>query len=321
MTKKGIWLAYETTKEQLETLKKIAPNFELIKGWDENREIKFPIEHIEIIYGWKGQKSTELLTDQNSNLKWIQGQAAGVDFLDLAALKKKDILLTNSSGIHSIPIAESVFGMLLAYTRGIQEAIINQRTGTWNQTESLMEIHGKTMMIVGTGKIGKEVGRMAKAFNMKTIGINSSGHKVAFMDETYAQEELKIQAFRADIVVNILPLTKKTTHFFNDELFDSFKNKALFLNVGRGPSVEVSSLIRALDNGKLAFAGLDVFEQEPLKEESPLWNREDVLITPHISGIAENFKKRLFAIFEENLKAYVSNEDLPLNLVDYEKNY
>ena len=82
MTKKGIWLAYETTKEQLETLKKIAPNFELIKGWDENREIKFPIEHIEIIYGWKGQKSTELLTDQNSNLKWIQGQAAGVDFLD-----------------------------------------------------------------------------------------------------------------------------------------------------------------------------------------------------------------------------------------------
>ena len=93
------------------------------------------------------------------------------------------------------------------------------------------------------------------------------------------------------------------------------------MNVGRGPSVDISSLIRALDSGKLVFAGLDVFEQEPLKEESPLWNRDDVLITPHISGIAENFKKRLFAIFEENLKAYIANETLQLNVVDYEKSY
>ena len=321
MTKKGIWLAYETTKEQLEIIKKIAPNFELIKGWDEKIETDFPLENIEIIYGWKGQKSNELLNNQKSNLKWIQGQAAGVDFLNLDGLKKNNVLLTNGSGIHSIPITESVFGMLLSYTRGIQEAIKNQLTNTWDQTESLMEIHGKTIMIVGTGKIGKEVGKMAKAFNMKTIGINSSGHKVEFMDETYAQEELKVQVSKADIVVNILPLTKKTTHFFNDELFDSFKNKSLFLNVGRGPSVDISSLIRALDSGKLVFAGLDVFEQEPLKEESSLWNRDDVLITPHISGIAENFKKRLFAIFEENLKAYIANETLPLNVVDYEKSY
>ncbi|MEG0679134.1 MAG: NAD(P)-dependent oxidoreductase, partial [Carnobacterium sp.] len=193
MTKKGIWLAYETTKEQLEIIKKIAPNFELIKGWDEKIETDFPLENIEIIYGWKGQKSNELLNNQKSNLKWIQGQAAGVDFLNLDGLKKNNVLLTNGSGIHSIPITESVFGMLLSYTRGIQEAIKNQLTNTWDQTESLMEIHGKTIMIVGTGKIGKEVGKMAKAFNMKTIGINSSGHKVEFMDETYAQEELKVQ--------------------------------------------------------------------------------------------------------------------------------
>lgn len=321
MTNKGIWLAYETTKEQIETIKKIAPQFEVIKGWDKTNELDFPLDDIEIIYGFKGQRSKELMESKNSRLKWVQGQAAGVDFLDIQGLKRNKIVLTNGSGIHSIPIAESVFGMLLTYTRGIQEAIKNQQTSTWNQTESLMEINGKTMMIVGTGKIGKEVGRIAKAFNMKTIGINSNGHTVEFIDETYSQEELKKQVCRADIVVNILPLTSKTSHFFNDELFDSFKDKTLFLNVGRGPSVDSLSLIRALENGKVGFAGLDVFEQEPLVKESPLWNREDVLITPHISGIAEHFKKRLFAIFEENLKAYVTNETLPLNVIDYEKNY
>ncbi len=319
--KKAIWLAYETTKDQLEAIREIAPNYELIKAWDEKSVTDFPLDNIEIIYGWKGQKSKELLGNKNSNLKWIQGQAAGVDFLDLDSLKKNKIILTNGSGIHSIPIAESVFGMLLTYTRGIKEAIKNQRTNTWNQTKSLIEIHGKTIMIVGTGKIGKEIGRLAKAFNMKTIGINSNGRKVEFMDETYAQEALKEQVSQADIVVNILPLTQKTIHFFNDDLFHSFKDKTLFLNVGRGPSVDISSLIRALDSGKVAFAGLDVFEQEPLAAESPLWNREDVLITSHISGIAENFKKRLFAIFEKNLRTYVANEPLTENVVDYEKNY
>ncbi|SEK96953.1 Phosphoglycerate dehydrogenase [Carnobacterium iners] len=321
MIKKGIWLAYETTKEQMDRIKQLAPNYELIKGWDKKEELDFPLENIEIIYGWKGQRSKELLANQKNDLKWIQGQAAGVDFLDLEGLKKKNVVLTNGSGIHSIPIAESVFGMLLTYTRGIQEAIRNQQKSTWNQTESLIELHGKTIMIVGTGKIGKEIGRMAKAFNMKTIGINSTGHPVDYMDEMYDQKELIRQVSKADIVVNILPLTKKTSRFFDDELFDSFKYKTLFLNVGRGPSVDVPSLIRALNNGKVAFAGLDVFEQEPLEKDSPLWVRDDVLITPHISGIAEGFKKRLFVLFEENLKAYMQNKLLPVNVVDYEKKY
>lgn len=321
MTKKAIWLAYETTENQMEKIKKIAPNYELIKGWDEKSNQEISLDTVEIIYGWKGQRSEELLTNQTSTLKWIQGQAAGVDFLDLENLKKKNILLTNGSGIHSIPIAESVFGMLLTYTRGIQEAIKNQMTQTWHQPTSLMELNGKTIMIVGTGKIGTEIGRLAKAFNMKTIGINSSGHKVEFMDEIYSQEQMKAQLVKADIVVNILPLTKKTTHFFNDELFDAFKPQTLFINVGRGPSVDESSLIKALDSGKVAFAGLDVFEQEPLEKESPLWNREDVLITPHISGIAEHFKKRLFSIFEKNLIAFVAGKELPENLIDYEKRY
>jgi phosphoglycerate dehydrogenase-like enzyme len=321
MSKKEIWLARETTKEQMETIKEIAPNYELIEGWDKKKETTFSLDNVEIIYGWNGQRSDELLENQHNCLKWIQNKAAGVDFLDLEGLEKNKVLLTSGSGIYSIPIAESVFGMLLAYTRGIKEAIKNQLTHTWDDTESLTEIHGKTMIIVGTGSIGKEIGRMAKAFSMKTIGINSSGHAAESMDETYLQEELKVQASKADIIVNCLPLTKKTIHFYNDEMFESFKNKTLFVNIGRGQSVEESSLIRALDSGKVAYAGLDVFEKEPLPEDSPLWNRKDILITPHISGFTGKLEERLFAIFEANLKAYVANEKLPLNRIDYKKNY
>jgi phosphoglycerate dehydrogenase-like enzyme len=320
MTEKNILLMQETTKEQLQTLKELAPDYKLIKGWEMD-EKEIPLKSVEIIYGWTGQRSEELLTDDKHTLKWVQGKAAGVDFLDLEKLERNKILLTNGSGIHSIPIAESVFGMLLAHARGIQQAVKNQQTKTWDQVNKLMELHGKTILIVGTGKIGVEIGRLAKAFNMKTIGVNRSGRDVDYMDLLIKQPELKEQVKQADIVVNILPHTDQTHYFFNEDIFSQMKEGTLFINVGRGPTVKTDDLIKALDNGKLAFAGLDVFETEPLPENSELWGREDVLITPHITGIAEHFKKRLFAIFEENLKAYLAGEDLPRNLIDYDQQY
>lgn len=320
MTEKSILLMQETTKEQLQTLKELAPGYKLIKGWEMD-EKEIPLKSVEIIYGWTGQRSEELLTDDKHTLKWVQGKAAGVDFLDLEKLERNKILLTNGSGIHSIPIAESVFGMLLAHARGIQQAVKNQQTKTWDQVNKLMELHGKTILIVGTGKIGVEIGRLAKAFNMKTIGVNRSGRDVDYMDLLIKQPELKEQVKQADIVVNILPHTDQTHYFFNEDIFSQMKEGTLFINVGRGPTVKTDDLIKALDNGKLAFAGLDVFETEPLPENSELWGREDVLITPHITGIAEHFKTRLFAIFEENLKAYLAGEDLPRNLIDYDQQY
>ena len=320
MTKKSILLIQETTTEQLQALKELAPEYELIKGWETDWE-DISLESIEIIYGWTGQYSKELVENEKSHLKWAQGKAAGVDFLDLEKLKQKNILLTNGSGIHSVPIAESVFGILLAYARGIQKAVKDQQTKTWDQVDELMELHGKTIMIVGTGKIGVEVGRLAKAFNMKTIGVNRSGRDVEYMDQLIKQPELVGQVKQADIVINILPHTDQTHYFFNQDIFSQMKKGTLFVNVGRGPTVKTDDLIAALDNGQLAFAGLDVFETEPLPEESALWNREDVLITPHITGIAEQFKKRLFAIFEENLKAYLAEEKLPVNLIDYDQQY
>lgn len=219
------------------------------------------------------------------------------------------------------PIAESVFGMLLADTRGIKKAINQQTNKVWSQTESLVELKGKTMMIIGMGQVGKEVARLAQAFGLNVIGVNRSGNPVTEVSEIIKQDQIPKHLKRADFVVNILPLTSETTNYYDDSFFTSMKKGAGFINVGRGPSVDTDALIRQIKNGQIGFAGLDVFKEEPLAKDSPLWDLPEVLITPHISGVAEHFKKRLFAIFEENLTAYVAGEELPRNVIDYKHNY
>lgn len=320
MNEKGIWLMQDPSPERLEILKAIAPEYRLVKGWG-NETTDFPLEDIEIVFGWNIRKCAALLEIPNSRLMWIHAQSAGVDYMDLSLLKEKNILLTSSSGIHAIPIAESVFGMLLSYTRGVRQAILDQNIKQWHQKDKLIELQECTMMLVGTGHIGTRVGMMAKAFGMKTIGVNRSGREAENMDEIVMQQDMGTHVKEADIVVNILPLTELTRHFFNETVFSQMKEGTIFINVGRGSTVNTEDLISALDTGKIAFAGLDVFEEEPLPAASPLWMRKDVLITPHISGAVRHFKKLIFEIFEENLKAYVKGEELPRNKIDYERSY
>ena len=320
MKNKGIWLLQETTPEQLQRVKDLAPDYEVIDGFSDST-LNFPAADIEIVYGWSSAKSDFLLENKDSHLKWIQAKSAGVDTMNLSLLNEKNIILTNASGIHGVPIAESVFGMLLADTRGIKKAINQQTNKVWSQTESLVELKGKTMMIIGMGQVGKEVARLAQAFRLNVIGVNRSGNPVTEVSEIIKQDQIPKHIKRADFVVNILPLTSETTNYYDDSFFTSMKKGAGFINVGRGPSVDTDALIRQIKNGQIGFAGLDVFKEEPLAKDSPLWDLPEVLITPHISGVAEHFKKRLFAIFEENLTAYVAGEELPRNVIDYKHNY
>ena len=320
MKNKGIWLLQETTPEQLHRVKELAPDYEVIDGFSDST-LNFPAADIEIVYGWSSAKSDFLLENKDSHLKWIQAKSAGVDTMNLSLLNEKNIILTNASGIHGVPIAESVFGMLLADTRGIKKAINQQTNKVWSQTESLVELKGKTMMIIGMGQVGKEVARLAQAFGLNVIGVNRSGNPVTEVSEIIKQDQIPKHIKRADFVVNILPLTSETTNYYDDSFFTSMKKGAGFINVGRGPSVDTDALIRQIKNGQIGFAGLDVFKEEPLAKDSPLWDLPEVLITPHISGVAEHFKKRLFAIFEENLTAYVAGEELPRNVIDYKYNY
>lgn len=316
---KSILVIQELYSEQLKELKEKATDYNIVESIEEADK-----DSVEIIIGWSDEL-IPLIENDESKVKWVQFAYAGVNDLPLELFAKKNILLTNGSGIHANPVTESTIGLLLGLTRSIVQSAENQKKkrwkDQWENEETAYELAGKTMLIVGAGKIGVQLGRVAKAFHMDTIGINRSGRKIENMDEQYTQKELAKIIHKGDIIVNILPLTKETTHLYDETLFSKMKEGVVFINVGRGESVDTSALMDALDHGKVRCAGLDVFEEEPLPENHPLWGYEQVLMTPHIAGRVESYPKYIFPIFMKNFEAYVQGEELPENLVKLDEGY
>lgn len=311
-------LSFRELKEpQLKKVKEIASDYTVVSSLSDVADVS----DIDIVYGWNKEEAKKLLDRSESDVKWIQLASAGVDYMDLDTLKSRDIALTSARGIHRFAIAESIFGMLLSYTRGIGHSIKMQAQSKWDEADNARELNQKTMMIVGAGAIGKQTGKLAKAFGMKTIGVNRSGKPVDFMDDQITQDDLKQSLSKADVVVNILPLTEQTKDLFDLSLFKEMKKTAVFINVGRGATVVTDDLLKALDEGYLGYAALDVVHQEPLPEDHPIYTREDVLLTPHISGSLDDYDESLFPVFEENLTAFVKGDTLPLNVVDYSTGY
>ena len=312
---KSVLILSELLSEQIDELKEVASDYKLIYDIEEAKP-----EETEIILGWS-KNLVPLIEADDSIVKWIQYPFAGVNSLPLDLFEEKDIILTNGSGIHQYAVAESAIGLLLGLTRNIMTSARNQLKEEWVDSKNLYELHGKTMLIAGAGKIGVHLGQIAKGFGMKTIGINRSGRDIENMDEQYVQEDLKDVIGKADIVVNILPATKETHHLFNADMFDKMKTEVVYINVGRGESVDTDALLTALDNDKVLFAGLDVFEEEPLTKGHALWSHEKVLITPHIAGRVENYPKHLYPIFKENLESFLQGKELSTNKVELESGY
>lgn len=321
MNLKIIYIVQELKAEYQEKLQKIAPNYELRHQETLPTEAELPF--VEIMLGWDPQIGKEILALEKSALKWIQANSAGVDYLDLITLQKKGILLSNMSGIHAIPIAESVIAMLLARFRGIQASVRAQERQHWLPYTEIPydELNGKKMLVIGAGKIGQRLALITETLGVEVAGVNRSGRQLEHFTTVYKQSELFDYLKEFDIIVNILPLTKETKAFYNDAFFEQVKSGASFINVGRGPSVETAALIRALEKKKLSFAGLDVFEEEPLEATSPLWKMENVLITPHISGLVRHFQKNIMTIYSDNLMSYCQRGKLARNQVDLTTGY
>lgn len=315
-----IYLKESLNKEQIEAIQTAAPDYLVVDASVETPEIDE--DAIEIILGWDKVLGKRLLASETSRLRWIQTISAGVDSLDFDTLKEKGILLSNASGIHSVSISEHVLGVLFAQFRGIRQSIQQQEKSEWT-TENLTyrQLSGQKMLIIGTGHIGQQLAHFAKGLGIQVYGVNTSGHVTDGFIECYSQKNMSKIIKEMSIVVNILPLTDTTYHLYNQEMFNSMKTGTVFVNVGRGPSVVTTDLIQALENGQLAFAALDVFEEEPLPENSPLWKMENVLITPHISGLTPKFKTKLLAIFLPNLKHFIAENDLAINKISLTKKY
>ncbi|OQO70912.1 hydroxyacid dehydrogenase [Enterococcus villorum] len=315
MAEKIIYLDREFRPEFIDEMNQLAPDY-TVKTELESADIP----HVEISLGWNRKYEKDLLA--SDHLKWVHSISAGVDALPLTTFSEKGILLSNGSGIHSQSIAEHIIGVILGYSRGLFQSQKAQLNKKWLGTAvHYQALEKQKLLIVGTGKIGKLVAQKADNFGISCYGINTTGHPVDGFIQTYPLKELKQIISQMDIVVNILPLTEQTKGLYNERLFEHFATHTLFINVGRGDSVKTIDLIQALDEGKLAFAALDVFEEEPLPKESPLWEMDNVLLTSHIAGLTPDFQNKLMAIFLKNLKSYIENQEITINKVGLKKGY
>jgi phosphoglycerate dehydrogenase-like enzyme len=247
--------------------------------------------------------------------KWIQSTWAGVDAL-LPAIKDKDIQLTGIKGIFGPLMSEYIFAYILADLRDIDHYREQQHTSTWAAFKHPPTLTGQTMLIVGTGSIGKHLATTARHFGMKTIGVNRTGAQHDEFDQITTNLDSVVG--EADYVIGCLPETPSTRKIFDGNCFSRMKQSATFFNVGRGSSVDDEALVEALDRDQIRKAVLDVFEEEPVTEAHPFWATPNVVVTPHVS--APSHPKDIAGIFLENLSLHESGESLKF-VIDVQTGY
>ncbi|WP_099157575.1 D-2-hydroxyacid dehydrogenase [Virgibacillus ndiopensis] len=268
-----------------------------------------------------GEDITDDIINQTTKLKWIMVLSAGMDQMPFETINQRNILVTNSRGIHKIPMSEYAISMLLQVYRNSKQMIENEANNHWDRTVKIQEITGKTMLVVGTGAIGQEVARLAKAFQMKTIGISKSGRAIEHFDENYTNDKLENVLPQVDFVVSVLPSTQETTYFYTYKHFELLPSHAVFLNMGRGNAVKSEDLLKAVQQGEISHAVLDVFEEEPLSKDSVFWQEENITVTPHLSGKSRYYVTRALEIFDKNLHTFINGNTDFINKIDVTRGY
>jgi D-2-hydroxyacid dehydrogenase (NADP+) len=260
-------------------------------------------------------------------LKWIHSTAAGVGQLMFPALRESSVVLTNASGVHSVPMAEHLLGLLLALARRFPSSYRHQMNRHWGQQEIWndqlrpRELHGQTLLFVGFGAIGRETAKRVKPLGMKIWAVTRTGKGDPALADRYlpaAQLEEVLQ--QADYVILAAPETPDTLHLMNAARLAAMKPTAFLINVARGTLIDEAALIETLQRRAIAGAALDVTEQEPLPPDSPLWTLDNCVITPHISSASEYLWDRQTGLLLENLARWFSGRDL-INRVDLTRGY
>jgi len=312
----------QLSSKQIAALKALAPNMEFVYTNDKE-EIAKVIADVEIVAGYIPRD----LTTKATSLRWYQQWGAGADWLakhpEVAAM---DFTLTSASGVHAVPISEHIFAFLLGHARLFRPALEAQMRGEWASNEAEIKQHSvelahSTMLLIGVGAIGERTAKIAAAHEMEVIGLRRDPSiGCPHIERMVSSTELLTVLPEADFVVITAPLTAETKHMFNADAFAAMKSSAYIVNIGRGGIIDEQALVSALQNGSISGAGLDVFEQEPLPADSPLWSMQNVMITAHYSGLTPNYDSRAFEILLDNLRRYQSNQPLR-NVVDKELGY
>jgi phosphoglycerate dehydrogenase-like enzyme len=300
--------------ETLAQIKTLAPEKSLLITQDQ-AEVERHLEDIEIAVRWFPRD----LLPKASGLRWMQQWGAGADWLmEYPEAAAMDFVLTNASGVHAVPISEHILAFLLSFARGLHVSACKQVRHEWKAPDQpqVFELADKTMVLVGVGAIGERTAMLANALEMHVLGVRRDPDIPApGVIAMYGPDHLLDLLSNADFVVLTIPLTPETQDMIGERELRAMKPSAYIVNIGRGDTIDEAVLIRALEEGWIAGAGLDVFETEPLPQNSPLWDMENVIITAHYSGRTPKYNERAMAIFLDNLRRYQAGAPLR-NVVD-----
>jgi D-2-hydroxyacid dehydrogenase (NADP+) len=314
-----VLVSFDLPSVYVEKIRGVSPDLEVVQSEDKQGALRL-IEDADILFA--GFFSKELFLAAKK-LKWIQAWGAGVDRFLLPEVVKSPVILTNAGGIHPTPISEHVLGLMLCLCRKLHLFIRNQTDRLWERYESeepmeqVEELSGKTVGIVGLGRIGTEIARKAKCLGMRVIATkrDATGPASASVERLFVPTGLNQLLAESDFVVLSLPLTNETLGMIGEAQLKSMKRTGYLINVSRGKIVREDKLIEALKKGWIAGAGLDTFEEEPLPEGSELWGFKNVIITPHVAGQTPFYMERLTRIFCENLNRFIRKQPL-MNVVN-----
>lgn len=319
-------------EELIEKLRAVSPDLDVRQkplaesAWPEDRTTS-----AEILYAISALPRPE----QAPNLRWVQTHWAGVDHLRNQPIWNSDVKIATASGIHAPNIGQYVMAQLLAWSNRVPRWLEYQKRAEWpvnGRWDKFVpqELRGKTLGILGYGSIGREIARLAKAFGMEVLATKRDARHVVddgyrlpgtgdpdgtMADRIYPSEATRSMLALCDYVVLTMPLTPKTQNMIDESMLREMKATCFLVNVGRGALIRQGDLIRALERGWIGGAGLDVFENEPLPANNPLWSMSNVIISPHVSGFTRHYDERATDLFAENLRRYLADEPL-LNLVN-----
>lgn len=252
-------------------------------------------------------KASDNLIGKAENLQWVQSLISGTDFFTKLPSLNKDVLITSSRGIHGPQMAETTCLLMLALNRNLPANFKNQERKQWQRWPTKLLLN-KEVGILGVGTIGTQLARICKSFGMIVHGLTTSGRNIEWVDHSYDSAGLNHLITRVDYLVNILPANDETRRAIGSEQFSAMKKTAYYISVGRGDTVDEKALIQALQSGDIAGAGLDVFAEEPLPVDSPLWDMNNVIITPHIGGMSDIYPDQVLPNIKENIARYLAGE-------------
>ena len=303
--------------KQVEKIKSVSDNVDIVIARSYNEQLT-EITNVDIVLGGVNRE----LFLKAEKLRWVHVPSAGVDGILFSEFVSSDVILTSMKGHVGVHLADHTMALLLALIRGIHTALRNPRWETQSRIrENALELIDKTMGIIGFGGTGLEVAKRAKAFGMEIIALEPEDiQKPDFVKAIWKPERFHDLLECSDVVTICAPLTDSTRGIFNLDAFRRMKRSAILINVTRGQIIDGTALMQALEERLISAVGLDVTPQEPLPPDSPLWNMDNVIITPHTSGGSPARIDRTVEFFCENLKRFLVNQPM-LSVIDKRKGY